>query len=208
MAQHPALVLHAVLHADHRRVRAAPPTSCVERVVGVLPLDGEQDDRSSVASHEHLARDPSTTGTGSVTVSSGASRTRPDAQGPAVVAPGHQRDVVATLEQAAADRTADGTGSHDDEAHGVHSATRCQAFAVASLNPVERAAALGGSVAAAPLRLVGGLAAPARADMARNVRRAIGIAEERAPIATDPDEAFLPPGRRWPAGSTPTCPPC
>ena len=70
---------------------------------------------------------------------------------------------------------------------------RAQAFAVASLNPVERATALGGSVAAAPLRLVGGLAAPARGDMARSVRRAIGIREERPPIASDPDEAFLPP---------------
>ena len=65
---------------------------------------------------------------------------------------------------------------------------------VASLNPIERAAALGGSVAAAPLRLVGGLAAPARGDMARNVRRAIGIRGERPPIATDPDDAFLPTG--------------
>ena len=42
----------------------------------------------------------------------------------------------------------------------VHSATCVQAFAVASLNPVERATALGGAVAGAPLRLVGGLAAP------------------------------------------------
>ena len=59
---------------------------------------------------------------------------------------------------------------------------------------MERATALGGSVAAAPLRLVGGLAAPARVDMARTVRRAIGIRGEPAPIATDPDEAYLPPG--------------
>jgi uncharacterized protein (DUF2236 family) len=69
-----------------------------------------------------------------------------------------------------------------------------QAFGVASRNPVERATALGGTVAGAPLRLVGGLAAPARVDMARNVRRAIGISEERAPIATNPDEAYTPPG--------------
>ena len=62
------------------------------------------------------------------------------------------------------------------------------------MNPVERATALGGTVAAAPLRLVGGLAAPARGDMARHVRRAIGISEERGPISTDPDEAYLPPG--------------
>jgi uncharacterized protein (DUF2236 family) len=63
-----------------------------------------------------------------------------------------------------------------------------------NLNPLERASALGGAVAGAPLRLVGGLAAPSRGEMARNVRRAIGITEEPAPIATDPDEAYLPPG--------------
>jgi uncharacterized protein (DUF2236 family) len=65
---------------------------------------------------------------------------------------------------------------------------------VASLNPLERATALGGTVAAGPLRLVGGLAAPARGDMARTVRRAIGVTGERAPIASDPDEAYIPPG--------------
>lgn len=65
---------------------------------------------------------------------------------------------------------------------------------MASLNPVERATALGGAVAGAPLRLVGGLAAPARGDMARNVRRAIGITDEPAPVATDPLDSFLPPG--------------
>ena len=64
---------------------------------------------------------------------------------------------------------------------------------MAPLNPVERAAALGGTVAGAPLRLVGGLAAPARGDMARTVRRAVGIRGEPAPIATDPDVAYLPP---------------
>jgi uncharacterized protein (DUF2236 family) len=65
---------------------------------------------------------------------------------------------------------------------------------MASMNPVERAATLGGAVAGAPLRLVGGLAAPARGDMARTVRRAIGISGERPTIATDPDDAYLPPG--------------
>jgi len=65
---------------------------------------------------------------------------------------------------------------------------------MSSLNPMERATALGSTFAAAPLRLVGGLAAPARGDMARTVRRAIGITEEPAPVATDPDEAYLPPG--------------
>jgi uncharacterized protein (DUF2236 family) len=42
--------------------------------------------------------------------------------------------------------------------------------------------------------LVGGLAAPARGDIARNVRRAIGITGEPAPIAYDPLEAYMPPG--------------
>jgi uncharacterized protein (DUF2236 family) len=65
---------------------------------------------------------------------------------------------------------------------------------MAPLHPVERAATLGGAVAGAPLRLVGELAAPARGDMARNVRRAIGISEEPPTIATDPDDAYLPPG--------------
>ena len=65
---------------------------------------------------------------------------------------------------------------------------------MASMNPVERAATFGGAVAGAPLRLVGGLAAPARGDMARSVRRAIGISGERPTIATDPDDAYLPPG--------------
>src|SRR3984957_3717538 len=69
----------------------------------------------------------------------------------------------------------------------------CQACPVTSLNPVERAAALGGSVGAAPLRLVGGLAGRAGGDMARPVRRAIGIRGERPPIAPDPDDAFSPP---------------
>jgi uncharacterized protein (DUF2236 family) len=77
----------------------------------------------------------------------------------------------------------------------MHSATAaCQALTVASLNPMERATALGGSVAAAPLRLVGGLAAPARGDLARNLRRAMGITGERAPVASDPDDAYVPPG--------------
>ena len=69
----------------------------------------------------------------------------------------------------------------------------CQALSVASLHLVNRAAALGGSVAGSPFRVAGELAAPARNDMARNVRRAIGITETPPPIATDPGEAYLPP---------------
>ena len=64
---------------------------------------------------------------------------------------------------------------------------------MASLNPVERAAALGGSFASAPLRLVGGLATPSRGDLARTVRRSVGIREEPHRVANDPDDAYLPP---------------
>jgi uncharacterized protein (DUF2236 family) len=61
------------------------------------------------------------------------------------------------------------------------------------MHAFERAAALGESVAATPLRLVGGLTAPARDGMERSVRRAIGIRDERGVISRDPDEAFTPP---------------
>ena len=61
------------------------------------------------------------------------------------------------------------------------------------MHAFERAAALGESVASTPLRLVGGLAGPARGGMERSVRRAIGIGDERGAISRDPDEAFVPP---------------
>ena len=51
-------------------------------------------------------------------------RGRGPTAGPAVLAACNQGDVMAALEQAAADGAADGTGPQDDEAHGVHSATR------------------------------------------------------------------------------------
>ena len=70
----------------------------------------------------------------------------------------------------------------------------CQALPVATLHLVNRAARLGGSVAGGPFRVAGGLAAPARVDMSRTVRRAIGITETPPPIATNPGEAYLPPG--------------
>ena len=189
VAQHTALVLHPVLHADHRG-RRGRRTELRERMVGVLALHGQQDDGVAVPRRLRRIRDDRD-GQGDRL----ARRLEDEArlQGAAVLAPGHQGDVEAPLEQAGADRAPDGTGPQDDEAHGRHSAT-CQAFPVASLNPVERATALGGTVAGAPLRLVGGLAAPARGDMARTVRRAIGIRERPAPIANDPDEAYLPPG--------------
>ncbi len=53
---------------------------------------------------------------------------------------------------------------------------------------------LGGAVVATPRRLVGDLAEPARRDMARNVRRAVGVTAEPGPIAMDPSSAYLAPG--------------
>ena len=76
----------------------------------------------------------------------------------------------------------------------MHSAT-CQAFSVASLNPVERADRVGrhgGGRPAAPRRR---LAAPARGDMARTVRRAIGIRERAGPDRQRPGRG-LPAARR------------
>jgi uncharacterized protein (DUF2236 family) len=64
---------------------------------------------------------------------------------------------------------------------------------VPTLNPVERATALGGSLAAVPLRVVGGLAEPARHDLARNVRRAIGLTGDPPPPSMDPDHSYLAP---------------
>ena len=73
------------------------------------------------------------------------------------------------LVQAPTHGGADGTGPQDHEAHGLHSAT-CQALpviptgqarsAVSLGATVQRAGAIGSTMAGAPLRLVGGLAAP------------------------------------------------
>jgi uncharacterized protein (DUF2236 family) len=56
------------------------------------------------------------------------------------------------------------------------------------------AAGAGARTAAVPLRLAGGLVAPVRRDLERNVRRALGVPGRRPPVATEPGEAFLPPG--------------
>jgi uncharacterized protein (DUF2236 family) len=69
----------------------------------------------------------------------------------------------------------------------------CQALTVATLRLVTRAAEVGGTVAGTPFRVAGGLVGPARGDVARNVRRAVGITETPPPIATDPGLAYLPP---------------
>jgi uncharacterized protein (DUF2236 family) len=64
---------------------------------------------------------------------------------------------------------------------------------VASLNPLVNAAALGGAMAAVPLRLMHDLAAPARVDLAKNLRRAIGIGNQPIAMSMDPAESYLRP---------------
>ena len=141
-------------------------------MVGALALHGEQHDRVAVGVTlpRHLRR-LGHDGDGQRDGLVGRLEHEAGLQGPAVFSPCNERDVEAALEEAGADRPADGTGTYDDEAHEGHCKT-CQAFAVASLNPVERAAALGGSVAAVPLRLVGrpGRAGPRRHGAQRAAR--------------------------------------
>jgi uncharacterized protein (DUF2236 family) len=68
---------------------------------------------------------------------------------------------------------------------------------MASPSPLARATTLGGNlggaVAGVPLRLLGGLAEPARLDLARNMRRAIGIGPEPVAMSRDSEESYLPP---------------
>jgi uncharacterized protein (DUF2236 family) len=64
---------------------------------------------------------------------------------------------------------------------------------VASLNPVVNATALGGAMASVPLRLLHDLAAPARVDLARNMRRSIGLGKEPVRMSLDPGQSNLPP---------------
>ena len=53
---------------------------------------------------------------------------------------------------------------------------------------MERASALGASFAGGPLRLVHGLAPPSRGDIARSVRRSIGLGDEPRPVTSDPGQ--------------------
>ena len=68
---------------------------------------------------------------------------------------------------------------------------------MSSPSPLARATTMGGAltgaVAGVPLRLLGGLAQPARLDLARNMRRAIGIGPEPVAMSRDPEESYLPP---------------
>lgn len=60
--------------------------------------------------------------------------------------------------------------------------------------PLRRVTDLGTVTVRAPLQVLGALAEPVRADLGRDVRRALGVAAEPAPPATDPETSFLPPG--------------
>jgi uncharacterized protein (DUF2236 family) len=64
---------------------------------------------------------------------------------------------------------------------------------VPTQNPLASAAALGGALATAPLRLLGGLASPARVDLSAQLRRAVGLGRPPVQMSTDPDESYLPP---------------
>ena len=52
---------------------------------------------------------------------------------------------------------------------------------------------MGEAAVGAPFRLVNDLTAPVRGDLAKNMRRAIGIVEEPAPPAMDPEVSYLAP---------------
>ena len=62
-----------------------------------------------------------------------------------------------------------------------------------SLNPVVYAAALGGAMANVPRRVLADLAAPARVDLAKSVRRAVGLGKAPIAMSIDPAESHLPP---------------
>jgi uncharacterized protein (DUF2236 family) len=66
-------------------------------------------------------------------------------------------------------------------------------LAVPSLNPVANLAALGGTLANLALRLLEDLAAPARVDLAKTVRRSVGLGRAPLPMSMDPAESFLRP---------------
>jgi uncharacterized protein (DUF2236 family) len=64
---------------------------------------------------------------------------------------------------------------------------------VAIVNPVEQVSALGDAMAGVPLRLLRELAAPARVDLAKNMRRSMGLGPAPVEISLNPAESYLPP---------------
>ena len=59
--------------------------------------------------------------------------------------------------------------------------------------PLRQATSLGAQVAALPIRAIGSLARPVRADLGRDVRRSLGLPETPGPRVTDPEKAFYHP---------------
>jgi uncharacterized protein (DUF2236 family) len=85
-------------------------------------------------------------------------------------------------------------GPEYHEPHGaLCRALACQAFGVPLLNPVVNAAALTGALANAPLRFLEDLAAPARIDLAKVVRRSIGLGKAPISMSMDPAESYVRP---------------
>jgi uncharacterized protein (DUF2236 family) len=64
---------------------------------------------------------------------------------------------------------------------------------VGSFNPVGHATALGEAMAAVPLRLLQELTAPARVDLAKTMRRSMGLGNAPMPMSLNPAESYLPP---------------
>jgi uncharacterized protein (DUF2236 family) len=65
---------------------------------------------------------------------------------------------------------------------------------MALTEPLQRASELGGHLSRTPLRVLGVLARPVRHDLARDVRRAVGVPDDPRPPETDPARAYLDPG--------------
>jgi len=98
------------------------------------------------------------------------------------------------LKEARPDEAADRTCAEDDKPHAALCHARaCQALRVPLCNPIVSPAALGAVAADVPLRLLQGLATPVRDDLARNVRRAIGLGPAPISISLDPSSSYLPP---------------
>ena len=114
MAQHPALVLHPVLHADDRRGRRRHG-ELRERMLGVLPLHGEQHDGVLLPCHA-VEVGHGADGEGDRLV--GCLEHEARLERATVLAPGHQRDVEALLVEAGADGAPDCTRPQDHEPHG------------------------------------------------------------------------------------------
>jgi uncharacterized protein (DUF2236 family) len=64
---------------------------------------------------------------------------------------------------------------------------------MAVTGPLQRATDAGSQLALTPLRLLEGLGQPLRADLSRDVRRALGVPDEPAPPEMDPETAYFDP---------------